>query len=98
MEGIHDKLEGPIPTSSTRPSSIQIFRVHPRIVPLNARSFFCADFQWAEGVPWIETMVCVTDDNPDIPDVHNDLERELAFYNQVSPPPSCCGDGLDTQE
>jgi rRNA-processing protein EBP2 len=41
------------------------------------------EFGWTDGAPWIETLIVTSAEPTEIPDVHDDLNRELAFYNQV---------------
>lgn len=36
-----------------------------------------------EGLPWDEMMVMTSDEPTVVANVEDDLERELAFYNQV---------------
>lgn len=41
------------------------------------------DFRLPVGLPWLETQVLDATKSQTIDDIHDDLERELAFYNQV---------------
>eukprot|EP00959_Pyramimonas_sp_CCMP1952_P029340 615882-Pyramimonas_sp.AAC.3 len=41
------------------------------------------EFMWTDGAPWSETLIVTSEEPTEIPDVHDDLNRELAFYNQV---------------
>ena len=41
------------------------------------------DISWTEEQPWEETLAITSARPADIADVDDDLERELAFYNQV---------------
>lgn len=41
------------------------------------------DFRWPVGLPWLETQVLDATKSQTIDDIHDDLERELAFYNQA---------------
>ena len=46
------------------------------------------DISWSIEQPWVETQV-ITHAEPTLVDnVDDDLARELAFYNQVTAPPS----------
>lgn len=42
------------------------------------------DIGWTDGVPWEETQAITSSAPCEVADVDDDLERELAFYNQVS--------------
>ena len=41
------------------------------------------DFAWIEQQPWAETLAITTDTPTQVENVDDDLERELAFYNQA---------------
>jgi Eukaryotic rRNA processing protein EBP2 len=41
------------------------------------------DISWAEDQPWEETLAITSSAPTQVEDVDDDLERELAFYNQV---------------
>lgn len=41
------------------------------------------DISWIEEQPWEESLVITAAQPTQVSDVDDDLERELAFYNQV---------------
>lgn len=41
------------------------------------------EFQWTDGAPWTETLIVTSQEPTVVPNVHDDLNRELAFYNQA---------------
>jgi len=41
------------------------------------------DIAWTEDQPWAETLAITSDEPTEVADVDDDLERELAFYNQA---------------
>lgn len=41
------------------------------------------DIAWTDEVPWEETLAITTEQPTVVHNVDDDLERELAFYNQV---------------
>ena len=43
------------------------------------------DIGWSEQADWLETQVITSSSRPQIDNVEDDLTRELAFFNQVSP-------------
>jgi hypothetical protein len=45
------------------------------------------DIGWAMEAPWEETLIITDNNEEQVDNVEDDLERELAFYNQVSNPP-----------
>lgn len=47
------------------------------------------DVAWIEEQPWRESLVITSAQPTHVEDVDDDLERELAFYNQVGTPTPC---------
>lgn len=41
------------------------------------------DIAWTQEQPWAETLAITSDEPTEVTDVDDDLERELAFYNQA---------------
>jgi hypothetical protein len=55
----------------------------PRIYKTEGLHERLEEFQWTDGAPWTETLIVTSELPTEVPNVHDDLNRELAFYNQA---------------
>jgi hypothetical protein len=75
-------------------------KLRPAINNIHALHDKMEDIAWTEEAPWQESLTVTSEHPTQIDNVDDDLERELAFYNQASrrgvghPAPAQPGGGL----
>ena len=43
------------------------------------------EFRWSEALPFLQTQSVTAEEEINVQDIDDDLERELSFYNQAHP-------------
>lgn len=63
----------PTPSSTNQPHHTPTDALHEKL----------EDIAWIDEQPWRESLVVTSGQPTQVDDVDDDLQRELAFYNQV---------------